>query len=204
MPKTKSLTLAPDPRITSLKTRATNFLKHNLEIEVIDTPSFEEASLSLKTGVSIRKDLKDLLDPEIRAAKADLKAKQKVYKDIDEVILRAETALRLSLSLYAGRQREAQEKQVAAALSKGKDEKAAALAAQPFVPPVQGLSFTEHWHAEVENLALLVQAVVEGKADLQAVSPNMVYLNACAREAKEKLAIPGVKAVKETSSTVRS
>ena len=73
------------------------------------------------------------------------------------------------------------------------------------MPEVSGLSFTEHWHAEVYDLKALLQAILDGKVPTDAIEPNLVYLNASARACKaEDLSIPGVKGVKETSSTVRS
>jgi hypothetical protein len=202
--KKTALSLAPDPRVTALKSRATKLLKNWQAAEVADTPSFEAAGLAVKDAVLIRKDLKSLLDPEIRAAKADYDAKRKVFKDVDSVIESAEDSIRDALSAYAARQREAQEKLVTKALESGKDEKAAAIAARPFVPEVQGLSFTEHWHAEGNDIAALAKAVAEGKVSSEALSFNLVWLNAMARSLKDNMAIPGVAAVKETSSNVRT
>ncbi len=190
--------------LTSLKQRANHFLKTWTEAAATNTPSFEAAGVSLKEGVSIRRDLKALLDPEIQQAKADLKLKQSLYKSVDNLLLGAEEAIRASLERYAALQRTRQAAAVESALSKGNDVKAASLAAKPFTPDVAGLSFTEHWHAEVTDLRLLLQAVIDGKISTEAVQENLVFLNVCARAEREKLSIPGVKAVKDTSSTMRA
>jgi len=206
--KTKSLALAPDPAVVALKVRATKLLKSWQDVEVTDTKSFESAGEAVKQAVSIRKDLKALpVCVELARQKAEIKEKEKLLKDVDNTIKRVEEVIRLALVHYASRQREAQERQITSALSKGKDEKAAALAAKPFIPEVSGLSFTEHWHAEVENLHDFVAWCLSGPmANLETfLMPNLVALNARARDLKaEDLGIPGVKGVKETSSSVRT
>lgn len=65
----------------------------------------------------------------------------------------------------------------------------------------------EAWHAEVmgdEGLLFLVKAVAEGKVYKNLIQPNMVALNQMARTFKDKLDVPGVKAVCEHSTRVRS
>ena len=203
--KPTAVTFAPDPRITALKSRATTLVKTWRAVSVFDTASFEKAGQALKDTVSIRKDLKTLLGPEIDAAKATYKAKDKLFKDVDNVIRDAEVLIRDALAAYAAKQKAKQDALIEKALDSGKDEKAAALAAKPFVPEVSGLSFAEHWHAEVTNKAQLVDAVARGLVPLDALEVNMPWLNAKARDMKaEDLGIPGVKGVKETSSTVRA
>jgi hypothetical protein len=201
--KTATVIVAPNPQVVALKARATKLFNATRELTVTDTTTFELAGSAVKDAVSIRKELKSLLDPEIQRAKADFKAKEKVYKDIDSVLKAVEDTVRDSLSDYAARQREAQAKLVERALDKGNDVKAAAIAAKPFVPEVSGLSFTEHWHAEVVSIADLVKAVAAVSVPPEAISPNLVWLNGKARELHEAMAIPGVIAVKETSSTFR-
>jgi hypothetical protein len=204
--KPKSLMLAPDPRVTALKARVTKLASAwKLSPGTLTTVTFEKAAQAVKDAVSIRKELKAILDPGIQEAKAELKAREKVFKDIDSILKTVESNLRNPLEDYAARQRALQEKQIESAMSKGKDEKAAVIAAKPFVPEVQGLSFTEHWHAEVENLHEFIVWVLSGPtAELEnLLSPNLVTLNTLARAQKDALAIPGVKAVKETSSTIR-
>lgn len=203
--KKTALTVAPNPRVTALKARATKLLNAWQSVEVIDTTSFEAAGDALKLGVSIRKELKSILDPEIKAAKASYDAKRGAWKEIDSILEDHESLVRHALALYAAAQREAQEKLVSKAMERGNDVKAAALAAKPFVPEVAGLSFSEHWHAEIIDLASLIAAVASGTVPLDAITPNLVWLNARARSmAAEDLSIPGVKGVKETSSIVRS
>ena len=76
--------------------------------------------------------------------------------------------------------------------------------AQTYVPPVakvQGVSVKTTYRAELTNFDLLIKAVAEGKVDRMALSPNMVFLNDRAREAKstERLGYPGVVVVSSDS-----
>ena len=150
--KPKALIPSPDPQVLAIKTRATKLLREADTIAhgVKDTVGFERAGLVVKDAVALRKDLKALpVYTELAKAKADIKTKEKLLKEVDKIIENAEDIIRDALSTYASRQREAQEKLVTKALDAGKDEKAAAIQAKPFVPEVSGLSFTEHWHAEL-------------------------------------------------------
>lgn len=65
----------------------------------------------------------------------------------------------------------------------------------------------ENWSAVVmgdEGLMFLVKAVVEGKVHRNLILPNQVALNQLARTFKDKLDVPGVKAVCDHTSRVRS
>lgn len=74
---------------------------------------------------------------------------------------------------------------------------------QPYTRP-QGHSVRNSYRAEVVNLKMLVEAVVNGHADLQCLQPNMTHLNAKARQEKERLTIPGVAPVKTVKTVVTS
>lgn len=72
------------------------------------------------------------------------------------------------------------------------------------VPPVQQPSNTQGrrtWSAELTDILLLAKAVAEGRVETSALLPNMVYLNCQARTQKDRLKIPGVKAVPKDSVT---
>ena len=194
------------PELITLKAKASKLIKAARSCQVADTISFEKATSIVKELVGVRKDIKAILEPDIKRAKADYDSKRKSFKGVDDVIYNAEETLRTELEVYASRQRQAQEKLIEKALTAGKDEKAAVLAAKPFVPEVQGVSFTELWHAEVVNFHDFVAWCLSGPtANLEDfLSPNLVALNARARDLKsEDLGIPGVHGVKESSSTFR-
>jgi hypothetical protein len=102
----------------------------------------------------------------------------------------------------------AEEEALAAALeaeAAGDSEEAEQIIQEPvYVPPVKVVSeipkskdshIRETWSAEVVDLKLLVKAIAEGKAPLQAVAPDMTFLNGQARSYRGALNIPGVRAV---------
>ncbi len=66
-----------------------------------------------------------------------------------------------------------------------------------------GLSTRTVWHAEVTDLRALAKACGEGTLGLDFVLANMPLLNATARELKETLQIPGVRAVPEEHVVTR-
>jgi len=204
-PSSVSPVSAEARELQALKSRALSLIESSKSIQVKDTPSFERAGDLVKDAVGLRKDLRGTaFYKALVEAKADLKTKDQLYKSVEKLVKDAEDLVRDALSRYAAEQRWKQEAAIERAMEKGKDEKAASIAATPFVPPVQGLSFTEHWHAEVESLHALVKAAASDPNLLAYLDANMVPLNALARSQKDSMAIPGVKAVKETSSSVRA
>lgn len=60
-----------------------------------------------------------------------------------------------------------------------------------------GLKYTEHWSAEVTDLAKLVKAVAEGKQPITLLAANQTALNQMARAQKAAMNVPGVRAVKK-------
>jgi hypothetical protein len=67
-----------------------------------------------------------------------------------------------------------------------------------------GISARETWHAEVEDIQALCKFMAEANPTLNYVIPNMPVLNQMARQFKDELRIPGVKAVKEIGITART
>ena len=66
---------------------------------------------------------------------------------------------------------------------------------RPAAPRVAGISFSETWSAQVDDLKVLAAAVAAGVVPAQAIEPNLVFLNGQARVLKGDLRIPGVQAV---------
>ncbi len=62
----------------------------------------------------------------------------------------------------------------------------------------EGISTSDKWHAEVENVNLLVAAVLECKVPVGLIMPNQKRLDEMARALREGFDVPGVKAVRET------
>lgn len=87
----------------------------------------------------------------------------------------------------------------------GEKEEAEQIIAEPvYVPPIRVVSeipkskeshIRETWSAEIIDLKTLVTAIVANSAPVEAVEPNMTFLNGQARSYKQSLNIPGVRAV---------
>ncbi len=63
------------------------------------------------------------------------------------------------------------------------------------VPKSRGSHIRETWSADLVSLKMLAEGVVAGKVHVQAIRPDMAYLNGQARLLKGDLDIPGVRAV---------
>jgi hypothetical protein len=89
----------------------------------------------------------------------------------------------------------------------GEKEEAEQILAEPvYVPPIRVASeipkskeshIRETWSCEVIDLKTLVTAIVANSAPIEAVEPNMTFLNSQARAYKQTLKIPGVRAVSQ-------
>ena len=88
-------------------------------------------------------------------------------------------------------------------VSKILDAPAPIVRVEPTIQKVSGIGSREAWSAQVTDMTELCKAVAEGKVGADAVCPNMPFLNGLARLHKDKLNIPGVKAVMETVVTTR-
>ena len=87
----------------------------------------------------------------------------------------------------------------------GEKEEAEAIIAEPiYVPPIKVVSeipkskkshIRETWSAEGFDLMMTVQAIAEGKAPLQSVKYDMVFLNSQATDYNLTLNIPGVRSI---------
>jgi hypothetical protein len=208
MPAKKSTAVAPhalNPALVALKTRATSLIKKWSSPIVKTAEQFESAGLAVKDFASLRKELKSILDPEIKEAKAIYDSKRDAYKVVDSFIGEGESAIREALEAYTIAHRKAAEAKIEKAIAMGNDVQAAAIAAKPYIPAVEGLSFTERWHGEVTDIGVFLTAVLDGRIPQDAIEVSFVWLNAQARARKaEDIGVPGAKGVKETSSSVRT
>lgn len=140
----------------------------------------------------------------VEEAKKLIKSKRIDYDEEQERIRKAE-----EIRIQAEARRLAEEAALAAALAAekaGDGAEADAIINEPVHVPVITLQKTtpsagisgairEVWAAEVYDLHALVCAIVEGKASIGDVEPNMTALNGQARALKSNLNKPGVKAV---------
>ena len=86
------------------------------------------------------------------------------------------------------------------------EQLAETLAAPAAEAPVStaGVHVRTTWRAEVVDMAALAKACADGLVSLELIEANMLALNARAREQKERLAIPGVRAVSEQGVSARA
>ena len=75
---------------------------------------------------------------------------------------------------------------------------------QPTFQATKGVSTREVWSAQVTSIRVLAHAVGTGNAAPNLIQPNMVALNGLARSLKGAMNVPGVKAVAETTTAVRT
>jgi hypothetical protein len=118
----------------------------------------------------------------------------------------------------AREERERLEREAEEAAAAGNEEEFAEKAAQaeeisaqdyapvqkPSYMPPKGTSIREKWVAEVTDIRALVKAVHEGKAPINCLIPNQVYLSQRARSDKGILKIPGVRVYDAGSVSMRT
>ncbi len=97
---------------------------------------------------------------------------------------------------------EAAEELVDAAMTVGEQSQTAAKKSTVRSSYGATTSMQDHWSAEVNNILELCAAVAAGHVHHSAVMPNQPWLNSAAKTHKDKLNIPGVKAVNKP--TLRS
>lgn len=75
----------------------------------------------------------------------------------------------------------------------------------PPAPKAEGLSFKDHYRAEVEDMMKLVRAIAAGQgvATVALIEPNQTALDALARTLKEEMSVPGVKLIKERKAAAK-
>jgi hypothetical protein len=94
------------------------------------------------------------------------------------------------------------DKALAKAIARG--EVAPIIAETPApIAKIEGSSIRTTWKAEVFDLVLLVNAVVDGKVPIGYVEANQSALNMVAQASKGSMNIPGVRAIKHVSAVQR-
>lgn len=201
---------------------------------VIETPEQAKEGASILTTIAgRRKAIEEFFEPLVKAANAAHKAltskRAAVLAQLEapERLLRNRLASyqqeqerqRLTLqgqALEAARQEAERQKYAAAeaAMDKGELERAERIldGPAPMVAPavveqpeaLNGVSFTENWTAEVDDLATLVAAVAAGRVQLPAVMADMKVLNQMARSLKSAFNVPGCHVVCQKVARVRT
>ena len=199
----------------------------------IATPAqAEAAAVDLREIKALAKDLEERRTAITGPINQALRQVNDLFKPAKDWLAQAETTLKGKLLSFQQEQeraaREAQaraeeeirqrreklEQEAAKAEARGKEAKADVLRAQaqaevaPAIQPVAsslpGIQSRETWKAEVTDIRALLTFVVETWPALAAtIEVNQGVLNAQARTMREALAIPGVRAVKETTLAAR-
>lgn len=73
----------------------------------------------------------------------------------------------------------------------------------PTFRKAKGVSTSQRWSAQVMDIKALCRAVADGTASTECVQPNMTALNSMARAMKSTMNIPGVRAVADTTVSVK-
>lgn len=196
------------------------------EIVVQDAATYQIAGESWKDLTSLEKKIKEYWDGDVDAAhklhksltakrdamlkpvgerKLAIKMDMRKWEDEQERIRREAQA-----KAEAAAKKQAEEEALAHAVeleANGHNDAAEAVISAPVVaPPVFipkatpsgfGNATRRTWGAEVTDLMDLVKAVAAGKAPVQAIEANMVFLNGQARMMKSALAYPGVRAIEK-------
>lgn len=214
-----------DPRVAVLRVDTMNLMGTVSDIKIFDQDSYDYANEILKDIIKKRKSVDEILGPRKDLA-------YKVHKSISDLInemkapfIALEERLKPKLGDYIRDQRILKEKADEDA-RKLEEEKRLAHAQvladhkmydeadivldQPIkvkseVKKVdKGGTYTvDIWSAEVVSLYNFLKAALDGVIDLSYVVPNYQKLNETARHRKEDFNIPGVRAIKNTSTRSR-
>jgi len=131
---------------------------------------------------------------QIRIAEAEARRKADAQKRIEE-----EEALREAQQLAeAGQEDEAE-----AVLEAVAEAPTPVVQPQPEISRVAGVGSTTRWKAEVTSPILLVRHIANNPGMVHLIKFDQVALNSLARSQRESLDVPGVRAVSETSKSVR-
>jgi hypothetical protein len=168
--------------------------------------------------LSVKKHLKfvdEQLGPAKKKAYDSYQEIMGLIKKIKSPLEKLEQLIKAEMGRYIGEQ-EKKRREEAARLEKERLDKAASLEkagdnagaevvlnlaikapqeVRKEAPKVDGRMFPKVWSAEVVDLRALCAAIAAGTVPLDAVVPNFTKLNGLARIAKDRLNIPGVKAV---------
>jgi hypothetical protein len=214
--------------VQELESQALSVPERAKLIVITTAAEYVAAGELLKTVKGLRAEIDSTFDPIISKAHDAHKEALAQKRKVDAPLVEAEGILKPRISTYLREeerkrqeeemrlQKEARDREEAEQLAKADilheiGEVAAAnqvLEEEIYVPPVvlpssapkvAGISMRETWSAQVVDLMKLVKAVAEGKAPIQCISANTVFLGQQARSMKAALNYPGVKAVSDSS-----
>ena len=217
-----------------LQTQALTWPERAQSITVADQQTYDQATELLKGAAALEKEIKNHYGPLKQAAHEAHKKITAAEKTILDPVQRASTILRGSIGKYVQEQerirreeerrlaeiarREEEERRLAEAVEAeaqgATEEEVESVLTQPVVAPTprvqptfqatSGISTRETWHAEITSIRVLAHAIGAGNAAPNLIQPNMTALNGLARSLKGAMNVPGVKAVAETTTAVRT
>ena len=201
------------PDVTRLQQDMAPRVAQGLALTVTDAASYEQAGIIFRTlGEQLR-----TVEAFFKPIKQSLDAHKKTILDRQRLVAEPLEASRSRCNTQMVDWREAQEKQRredeqrardTAAMAEAEHHErlgdhtaadealsgrgAVAVSLPPTPPKLAGVSQRETYVATVIDLLALVKAVASGQVPVEAVLPNMVYLNREARTQERNLKIPGV------------
>lgn len=212
--------IIPQETKQELETQGNSLSARVSGLAITDEKSNTEATLLLKSVREMRVRIEDTFKPAVSAAKKAYDEARGLRDTFLRPVEMAETTLRQKIGVFV----QAENKRladIAAADAKEREKeirkaerKAERTGAPVVLPPAAapvatkvaspaGVSHTVRWSAEVLDIKALCKAVADGKVMPELVSANMPALNKMAQLAKDKLNIPGVRAVSTTSTVIR-
>lgn len=202
-------------------------------IIIVSNETYIQAGEQRQVIKGLLKRIDDLMDPVVKAAHEAHKVAVNQKKSVAQPLMDADLLLMRSRLKWEGeveRKRIAEENRLrqeaeererdrqlaeAARLAESGDVAAASeLLDEPLeikevvkvessLPSMAGFSGRTTWRAEVVDLKALVKAVAEGRAPIECLEANQVFLNRQATAFRGALQIDGVRAVSNKSETVR-
>lgn len=210
--------------VQELETQALSVPERAKLMTVTTAAEFTAAGELLKVVKGLRAEIDDTFDPIIKKQFEAHREALAQKKKVDAPLVEAEGILKPRIANYLQDeerkrrveemrlQKEARDREEAEQLAKADilheigevDAANEVLREEIYVPPVvlpsaapkvAGISMRETWSAQVVDIMKLVKAVAEGKAPIQCISADTVFLGQQARAMKGALNYPGVKAV---------
>ncbi len=201
-----------------------------INIPITDNDQKDAAAELLREIKSVQKELDERKKEITKPLDAARKALLALFKPKEDELSQAEASLRRNILTYSQaqeaarakleaqlrdehrRQQEEIEAQARELEEAGNNEQAEVMRIVAAVPPTiilakdktEGISKRTTWKAEVTNLRELVEAVADGRADIEFLQADMSSLNAAAKAQRGAALIPGVRIYEEVGLVVRT
>ena len=194
-------------------------------VQVQSAEDYTAAAEHLKTAKALLKEADRIFDPSIKSAhethRLMVKAKKDATVDLEAAVAMLAGRMgswqqeqnRKAMQARLDQERDMREREKLAreAISQGNLELAKEVRAIPVsaplpppAPKIEGVSSRTTYSARVLDLKELVKAVAAGTVPINAVEPNMPFLNSLARAAKAPgVFMPGVESVETSGVAVR-